>query len=58
MDSSDEKLGKEDIDSGGFDGSGDSRILLEDCTGIVGTEDCRVVVVEDCRTGGPHIFFF
>ena len=58
VDSSEEKLGKEDIDrsrSGGIDGSEDSRILLEDCGGIVGTEDCRVVVVEDCRTGVSHM---
>ena len=36
----------------------DSRILLEDGRGIVGTEDCRVVVVEDCRTGGSHMELF
>ena len=57
-DSSEENLGKEDIDrsrSGGIDGSEDSRILLEGCGRIVGTEDCRVVAIEDCRTGGSHM---
>ena len=57
VDSSQEKIGKEDIDrsrSGGIDGLED-RNLLEDCGGIVGTENCKVVVVEDCRTGGSHM---
>ena len=54
VDSSEEKLGEEDIErsrSGGIDGLED-RILLEDCGGVVGTEDCRAVVGEDCRSGG------
>ena len=54
MDSSEQQLGKEDIDrnkNGGIDGLED-RILLDDCGGVVGTEDCGVVGVEDCRTGG------
>ena len=57
MDSSEGKFGKEDIDmskSGCIDGLED-RILWEDCGGGVGTEDCRVVVVEECRTGGSHM---
>ena len=40
MDSSAEKLGKEDIDrsrTGGIDGSEDSKILLEDCRRIFDT---------------------
>ena len=36
---------------GGVDGLED-RTLLGNCGTIVGTEDCRVVVAEDCRTGG------
>ena len=60
VDSSEEKLGKEDIDrsrSSGIDRLED-RMLLEDCGGVVGTRDCRAVGVEDCRTGGSHIDFF
>ena len=59
VDSCEDKMGKEDIDrdkSGGIDGLED-RILLEDCGRVVGTENCRVVVVEDCRTGGSHMVF-
>ena len=41
--------------SGGIDGSEVDRILLDDCRGIKGTEDCRVVVEEDCRIGGLHM---
>ena len=59
MDSSEEKLGTEDIDRrriGGIDGSEDSRISLGDCKEIFGSEDRRVVVdVEDCRVGGSHM---
>ena len=59
MVSSEEKFGTEDIDRRkivGIDRSEGSRILLEDCKGIVGTEACRVVVdVEDCRVGGSRM---
>ena len=44
----------EDIDGngvGGVDGLED-WILLGNGGRVVGTEDCRVVVLEDCRTGG------
>ena len=61
VDSSEENIGKVDVDrskSGGIDGFEDDRILLEDCGGIVGMEDCRVVVAEDCRTGGSHMECF
>ena len=54
VDSSEDNLGLEDIDGngvGGVDGLEDRR-LLGNCGRIVGTEDCRVVVAEDCRTGG------
>ena len=70
VDSSDEVLGVEDIDRSGIgdiDGLED-QILLGDSVRVVGTQDCRVVVVEDYRTGGelkscrifgePHMLFF
>ena len=49
-DSSVEKLGLEDIAGNGVGGvfGLEERIMSRDC----GTEECRVVVVEDCRTGG------
>ena len=52
------EIGKVGIDRSriaGIDGSEVERILLEDCRGIKGTEDCRVVVEEDCRNGGSHM---
>ena len=50
VDLSEEKLGLEDIAGNGVSGvvELEERIMSGDC----GTEDCRVVVVEDCRTGG------
>ena len=54
VDSSEENLGSEDIGrsrTGGIDRSED-RMLLGNCGRVVSAEDCRVVVVEDCRTGG------
>ena len=50
VDSSEETLGLEDIAGNGVGGvvELEERIMSGDC----GTEDCRVVVVEDCRTGG------
>jgi len=47
VDSSEEELGLEDVAGDGVGGV----VKLEERT-HVGTEDCRVVVVEDCRTGG------
>ena len=61
MDSSEEKIGKVDVDrsrNGGIDGLEDDRILLEDCGRMVSTEDCRVVGVGGCRTGGSHMDLF
>ena len=40
--------------SGGIDGSEVERILLGNCKEIKGTEDCKVVAEENCRTGGSH----
>ena len=54
MDSSEESLGMKDIDGNGV-GDVDEvedRILLGNCKETVGTEDRRVVVVEDCGTRG------
>ena len=50
MDSSEESLGLEDIAGNGFGGvvELEERIMSGNC----GTEDRRVVVVEDYRTGG------
>ena len=50
VDSSEEKLGLEVIDRsgiGGIDGLEDDRVMLGNCGRVVGTEDCRVVVVEN-----------
>ena len=58
MDSSEEKIGKVGIDRsriGGIDGSEVDRILWEDCSGLKGTEDCKVIVEEDCRDRGSHM---
>ena len=55
---SEENVGKVDIHKsriGGIDGPDIDRILMKDCKGIMGTEDCRVVAEEDCRTGGSHM---
>ena len=54
VDSSTEKLGLEDIDGNGVGGVDEveDRILFGNSRRIVGMKDCRVVVVEDCRTGG------
>ncbi len=54
MDSSEEKVGMKDIAGNGFGGvvETEERRMSGNCGRIVGTEDCRVVVVEDCRTGG------
>ena len=54
MDSSEESLGMKDIAGDGFGGvvESEERIMSGNC----GTEDRRVVVVEDCRTGGGFSF--
>ena len=48
------KLALEDIDGNGAGGVDEVQDwnLFGNSGIIVGTEDCRVVVVEDCRTGG------
>ena len=54
VDSSEHNLGLEGTDGNGVGGvyEVEDWILLGHCGRIVGTEDCRVVVAEDCRTGG------
>ena len=56
--SSAEESGTKDIAGDGFGRVVDSeeRSMSGNCGRIVGTEDCRVVVVEDCRTGGEFNF--
>ena len=52
--SSEEEFGLEDVAGNGVGGvvTLEDRIMSGSCGRIVGTEDCRVVVVEDCRAGG------
>ena len=54
VDSLEESLGMKDIDGNGVGcvDKVEDRIMLGNCGIIVGTEDRRVVVVEDCRTRG------
>ena len=54
VDSSEESLGMKDIDGNGAGGADEveDSIPLGNCKGTVGTEDRRVVVVEDCGTRG------